>query len=341
MPEQTLFSQEMFTLGPAQAAAFGLANRALGALALMGRLEPLWSGFAAGPLGGLALQAECRLAGQNLDLGELLALALNPQPARPGQGPRLALAAQAAWRDMAAWPAGEPLETGAVARLHQGLEPSPKPQAPGLAAPSPAQEFPGAEVWARALAWRRAGLPALGVVALALAAWEREGPHGPRHLSGRILATGLARGLGLAPASFILLGPSLQQAAHPGGLEDLYGPLRAGEGWRPWLEAFLEAAAASAGRALELGLALNQMLKKHRRLIRPLRAPRHPLALLDLLAVRGVVDLPSVAVELQVTHRTAGLLMDKLAGLGLAEEITGQKRGRRYAYGPLMELLTV
>jgi hypothetical protein len=338
--EQTQFSQEMFTLGPAQAAAFGRANRALGALALMGRLEPLWAGFAAGPLGGLALQAECRLAGQNPDLGELLALALNPRPPGPGQIPRLALAAQAAWREMTAWPAGKPLDAGAVARLHQELEPSQKPRVPGLA-PSPNQEFPGAEVWARALAWRRAGLPALGVVALALAAWEREGPHGPRHLSGRIMATGLARGLGLAPASFVLLGPCLQQAARPGGLEDLYGPLRAGEGWRPWLEAFWEAAAASAGRALELGLALNQMLEQHRRLIRPLRAPRHPLALLDLLAVRGVVDLPSVATELQVTHRTAGLLMDKLSGLGLTEEITGQKRGRRYAYRPLMELLTV
>jgi predicted transcriptional regulator len=52
-----------------------------------------------------------------------------------------------------------------------------------------------------------------------------------------------------------------------------------------------------------------------------------------------VIDLPTIAEKLEVTQRTAGLLVDKLADQALLAEITGQKRGRRFAYAPLMQLL--
>ena len=40
-----------------------------------------------------------------------------------------------------------------------------------------------------------------------------------------------------------------------------------------------------------------------------------------------------------MTQRTAGLLVAKLADQGLLREITGQRRGRRWAYQPLLRLL--
>ncbi len=69
------------------------------------------------------------------------------------------------------------------------------------------------------------------------------------------------------------------------------------------------------------------------------RAPANPLRLLDLLVGRPVLDLPLVAARLAVTQRTAGLLADKLLEHGLLAEITGQLRGRRFAYRGLLRLL--
>lgn len=337
---QTTFGKEMLTLAPAQAADFGRANRALGALALLGRLLPLWPQFSSGPLVALAAVEEARLAGRPVELSEMLALGPRPQPVRPPRELRRAVGRYLVWRELAARPADQPLDRQSVARLHQDLEAHHLVRGAEETPPSPAPELPGAGIWLRAPAWRQAGLPALGVVALALAAWEREGPPARRQAAGRVLAAGLARSLGLPPAGFWLLGPALAQAAPANDLQGLYRPLRSGLGWRPWLETFLRAAAGSASRALELGLGLHKMLAEHRELIQAwLRAPRHPLLLLELLAQRVVLDLPTVSQELAVTHRTAGLLMEKLGGLKLTAEITGQQRGRRYAYQPLLELL--
>jgi hypothetical protein len=68
-------------------------------------------------------------------------------------------------------------------------------------------------------------------------------------------------------------------------------------------------------------------------------APKNPKRLLDLLLARPVVDLPEISQRLEVTQRTAGLLAEKLCDQALLTEITGQQRGRRFAYQPLLQLI--
>jgi hypothetical protein len=152
---------------------------------------------------------------------------------------------------------------------------------------------------------------------------------------------GLAPRLGLPPAGFNALGWGLQIARQEqGGLRLVMKELRASIGWREWLRTFFQAVANSAGLAVMTGLAARDLNLDHQELIKTwVRAPRHPIRLLELLLARPVLDLPTVAEELEVTQRTAGLLVDKLKGLGLLRETTGQRRGRRYAYDPLIELL--
>ena len=138
------------------------------------------------------------------------------------------------------------------------------------------------------------------------------------------------------------LGPALAAAAGKEGrsLEDLLLQVRRQGAWRPLFHAFLCAVARSAREVAGLVRAAAELHRGHHELVETwVRAPNNPRRLLDLLLVRPVVDLPLVARRLEVTQRTAGLLVAKLADQGLLREITGQRRGRRWAYQPLLQLL--
>jgi Fic family protein len=125
-----------------------------------------------------------------------------------------------------------------------------------------------------------------------------------------------------------------------GGLTGLLARLRASGGWREFAACFLEAVALNAARHTELALKAQEMLAAHRDLISIwVRAPRYPALLLDLLLRRPVLELPDIAKEMEITQRTAASLAAKLKEMALLEEITGQKRGRRFAYRPLLDLL--
>jgi hypothetical protein len=103
---------------------------------------------------------------------------------------------------------------------------------------------------------------------------------------------------------------------------------------------FLTAVEKGAGRVRDISLQAQELEASHQELVDTwVRAPRHPRRLLALLVRRPVLDVPTVADQLEVTQRTAGLLLKKLKDLGLIKEITGQSRGRRFAYIPLMEIL--
>ena len=93
--------------------------------------------------------------------------------------------------------------------------------------------------------------------------------------------------------------------------------VRAHGAWRPWLAVFLKAAELSAAQAADLALAVHMLQEENQGLVRTwVRAPRHPQRLLNLLVGHCVIDLPTVAKELDVTQRTAGLLASKLEEMG-------------------------
>ena len=116
--------------------------------------------------------------------------------------------------------------------------------------------------------------------------------------------------------------------------------LRIEGSWRLFVEVFLAAAMMSAAQVAEILVQVQRLYLDHNELIAAwVRAPANPQRLLKVLVQHPVVDLPQVAQHLEVTQRTAGLLVRKLIEAGLLVETTGQKRGRKFAYKPLLALL--
>jgi len=323
-------------------ARLSAAERAVGELAGLARWWQPWPEFARVVLGAWWALGEVEGLGLRVDAAQLLALGPQPHPSRPRRSLRWAVGLVLARRRLEAEPSDRPLTLGLVTRLYHHLD------APHLARggrrPQPPGPVAGGAAWTLAGRWREAGLPGLWAACLALAAWEREAPEPAprRHLAGRTLLLGLAPRLGIPAHALDRLGPALAAAAGEEGqpLEDLLSRVRRQGAWRPLFHAFLRAVERSAREVAELARAAAQRHRRHHELVDTwVRAPNNPKRLLDLLLVRPVVDLPLVARRLEVTQRTAGLLVAKLADQGLLREITGQRRGRRWAYLPLLQLL--
>lgn len=332
---------ELFTLDAATGNILAAASEHLGRLNLISRLWPHWDHFVQGPWTAAAAWAEAGLAGHQVDPGDVLAEGPEPAPSRPSLGLRWAVGFTLGARRLEGLDPGEPLTPSLVGEIFWSLNAPHLSRHTGYALSRTGQDTPsGAAVWTLAGRWIQSGLAPLFAAGLALASWEREGPDHPhRSAAGRLLLGGLAVRLGLPAAAFRALGLGLERALGE-DLSKTLSHLRRKGSWRSWLPNFLKGLQESASLALETGLAVRELHQDHHELISTwVRAPRHPLRLLDLLVYRPVIDIPTVATELEVTQRTAGLLVSKLQDLGLLAEITGQKRGRRFAYLGLLEAL--
>lgn len=343
--DQATGLRDQLSLEPGLVSRLAAAQDCLGRLALLPSLWPPWTEFLRGPLTARAALLEARHLGFDLELTELLSLGPDPHPSRPAKPLRWAVGITLAYRLLEQTDPSQPLVPSLVSQLCRHLD------APHLARgadspeldPGSAGTVPGAPAWTLAPRMAAAGVTPLMVAGLALASWEREGPDSmQRQPAGRVLASALARGLGLAPAGFLGLAPALMRAAQeePGGLPKVLDEVRHGAAWRRWLGVFLGGVELAAGQVLSITMAARELYLGHQDVLATwVRAPRHPSRLLEMFLCRPVLDLPLVAQTLEVTQRTAGLLAGKLLEQGLIQEITGQQRGRRFAYAPLIELL--
>lgn len=344
MSEQASSKLEKFKLDPASGRRLALAAERIGELRLLDRLWPLWRAFADGPWRARCFAADATLRGRPVEIKDLLVLGPTPRPNRPNLATRWAIGQMLTLARLQEADPGRPMGLHAVAEVLKNIDAPQMARRAGLSAlEGPAGDPPpAAAVWSLCHRWVEAGLAPLVAIALALAAWEREGPnHNHRSAAGRVLVMGLATRLGLPAEAFNALAAGMVRAAGDDyDLASIIKRLRSGRGWRWWLGVFMTATQYSASLALEAGLAARELHQDHKDLVLTwVRAPRHPLRLLELFIARPVVDLPTIAKQLQVTQRTAGLLAKKLLNLGLIEEITGQRRGRRYAYSQLIEIL--
>ncbi len=69
------------------------------------------------------------------------------------------------------------------------------------------------------------------------------------------------------------------------------------------------------------------------------RAAYSALRVLALLAERLVFSVPDVARALRLTAPTANAAISRLEAMGIAREVTGRERSRRFVYVALLDAL--
>lgn len=108
--------------------------------------------------------------------------------------------------------------------------------------------------------------------------------------------------------------------------------------WEGWMRFFLRGVAETAEEATQTGLAIVQMREAHRQIIQRELSGTRGLELLDLLFQQPLVNANLVQDQLGVVYNTANRLLGQFENLGLLNEITGERRHRRYAYTPYIAL---
>ena len=94
----------------------------------------------------------------------------------------------------------------------------------------------------------------------------------------------------------------------------------------------------AAAWAEETTLAADALHRGHRELASSERLGRFGPIILDLLVRRPELNVACVVDELGTSPTTAGRLLERLASLGIVDEITGRKRDRVFRYTPFVKL---
>jgi hypothetical protein len=336
-----LSKERQIVLEPGLVTLLTEAYASLGKLHLLKRAWTPWVEFAYWPLTARWAALETRKFGFNVDLPTLLSLGPMPHPSRPSRGLRLACGLVLAKRKLEAGKPDAVIPPSLASDIFATID------APHLSRggtpPAIDLDLPGSGVWSLAPRLLQTGLPPLMVAGITLASWHHQGPeHAYRDISGWVLLFGLSARLGIIPQAVEGSGDWMEQCAleTAGGLPAVLNRLRNSGAWREWLGFFLRAIKANADFLTEMAFSTQSLLADHQELVGAwVRAPRRPNKLLELLMRRPVVEVPDIAAELEVTQRTAGQLVSKLKELAILEEITGQRRGRRFAYRPLLDIL--
>ena len=108
--------------------------------------------------------------------------------------------------------------------------------------------------------------------------------------------------------------------------------------WEGWIQFFLRGVVQTAKEATETAERLFELRESHRSLILDKGLGQNGLLLLARLFQQPLVNIKVVAAVLGATFPTANRLVSSFEGLGLLEEITGQKRSRVFRYQPYLAL---
>lgn len=110
--------------------------------------------------------------------------------------------------------------------------------------------------------------------------------------------------------------------------------------WEGWLAFFLRGVAEISVQASETARRILALREDHRTGIAASlgRAAGNGHRVLEHLYQRPIVSVNEVRDLIGVTYPAANQLVDRMAKLGILEEITGQARNRRFRYGPYIRL---
>lgn len=153
---------------------------------------------------------------------------------------------------------------------------------------------------------------------------------------GRLLVTILLCHRGVLDRPLLYLSHYLK--LHRAEYYDRLTAIRDKGDWEGWLRFFLRGVFETAEEATNTGLAIVQMRESHRTVIQREQVGTNVLELLDLLFQQPLVNANLVQHRLGIAYNTANRLLNQFEKLGLVNEITGERRNRRYAYAPYIAL---
>ena len=110
--------------------------------------------------------------------------------------------------------------------------------------------------------------------------------------------------------------------------------------WEGWLKFFLRGVYEVAKEATETARKIVKLREEHRAKITTKlgRSASKALLLLERLYFRPIFSVNTVMDATKLTYANANKLIKDLGNLGLLEEITGQRRNRRFSYEPYLSL---
>lgn len=123
---------------------------------------------------------------------------------------------------------------------------------------------------------------------------------------------------------------------------ELLQKVRTDGDWESWIKFFLKGVAEVSNEATETAREIVRLREDHRQqLIDTLgKGAANGLKLLESLYQRPIFSVSDVASFLDISPQAANTLTDRLIGLSLVRETTGQKRNRKFRYDPYIRLFS-
>ena len=186
---------------------------------------------------------------------------------------------------------------------------------------------------------RNDGVPALVRAGLAHAQFETIHPFlDGNGRVGRLLITLLLQEAGFLRVPILYL--SLFFKEHRETYYELLGQLRHSGDWEAWLEFFLRGVKVTADDAVAVVQRLQELFRTDRAAVEQQgRRAGSALRVHEVLKEKIFVRLSQVVNRAEVDFSTASSAMELLTEVGIAQEMTGRRRGRVFAYGRYLAIL--
>jgi Fic family protein len=155
---------------------------------------------------------------------------------------------------------------------------------------------------------------------------------------GRLLIAALLEHFGLLPEPLMYLSGYLKQ--HQAEYYRRLSNVRTEGDWEGWVAFFLEGVATAALDAERGIVAIASLVAAdRRRLLESPKAGPASYRLFEMLPMMPRFTIEQVRQKLDTSFPTANAAVKVLEGLGIAVELTGQKKNRSYSYQPYIDLM--
>ena len=156
---------------------------------------------------------------------------------------------------------------------------------------------------------------------------------------GRLLITALFEYWGVLSEPLLYVSAYLKQ--HQAEYYRRLSAIRTDGDWESWVTFFLEGVASAAGDAEKTIIEVASLLAADRkRLLQSLKSGPTSYRLFEMLPVMPRFTIEHVRQQLGTSFPTATAAVKVLVDLGIAVEMTGQKKNRSYSYQAYVELLS-